>query len=216
MSWDEVALAEAVEKCCDVNDLAIINGKSLSQLMVASYHGNPQFVLDLLEVQEVNVDLQNDDGRHALMCASELGHHEIVQSILKHSQHSQKLVNLPDRDGITALMLASKGNYTKTALILLQNGALVDAQDNKGWSALMIASMHGCTSAVSLLIRNGANVNLQSKDRHSSLSAANKHDHDQVVSILVEKGAHVTGTGMIIESGEAWPACEIVWQPYNT
>ena len=37
---DELLLAEAVEKCADINSLVMIKGRQLSQLMVASYHGN--------------------------------------------------------------------------------------------------------------------------------------------------------------------------------
>ena len=190
-SWSEVVLAEAVEKCSDINSLVVVNGELLSQLMVASYHGNPEYVQDLLKVQGIKIDLQNSDGRHALMCASQLGHRHIVQSILNACQFPQTLVNLPDKNGTTTLMIASMGDYTEIVLVLLQNGALIDALDSNGWSALMIASMCGCTSTVSVLIKNGANVNMENEDGCSSLTAAVKHGHDKIISILIQNGAFV-------------------------
>ncbi len=57
---DELVLAEAVEKCNGTNDMAMINRMQLSQLMVACYHGNPDYVQAPLEVPGTKIDLQND------------------------------------------------------------------------------------------------------------------------------------------------------------
>lgn len=197
MSWSEVDLAEAVEKCPEINGLAVINGESLSQLMVASYHGNLEYVKDLLEVQDIKIDLQNNNGWHALMCASQFGHCHIVQLILNAYQFPQTLVNLPDNNGKTALMVASVGDYTQTVQLLLENGALVDALDSKGWSALMVASMHDCKSTVLILIKSGADVNMQNEVGNSSLSVAIRQGHDEIAPILIQNGAFDAAKGML-------------------
>lgn len=97
---DEKWLAEAVEKCSGINDLATINGMQLSHLMVACLNGNPCYVQDLLEAPGIMIGLQSNEGRHALLCASALGHSIVVQLILVACTNPQQLVNLPKTDGI--------------------------------------------------------------------------------------------------------------------
>ena len=113
-SWDnELVLAEAVEKCTGINDIAVINGQQLSKLMVACYHGNPDYVQDLLEVPGIKVDLQNSEGLHALMCACECGHTRVAQLILDAYPNLQQVINLASTDGMTSLMLASYNGHQK-------------------------------------------------------------------------------------------------------
>ncbi len=195
MSWlSEVVLAEAVVNCSDINSFAEINGERLSQFMVACYHGNPDYVQDMLEAPGIKIDLQNSEGRHALMCASELGHTQVVQLILNACQFQHNVVNLQDENGMTALMVASKDNYAETALLLLQNGAVVNMQDSKGWSALMIASKNGCTATVSVLLQNGADVNMKNKDGSNSLIISTKKE---IAALLIQSGG-----AFIIPDGE--------------
>ena len=196
MSWSsDAVLAEAVEKCCDINSLVVINGELVSQLMVACYHGNPDYVQDLLGVPGIKVDLQNSEGRHALMCASELGHTKVVEVLLNTCQPPQDVINLRDKKGTTALMIASGENHAEIVLLLLQSGAFVNLQDNKGWSALMIASRNGCTATVLLLIQNGADVNMQNNDGYSCLRAASNYHHNKIASLLIQNGAFETAEG---------------------
>ena len=190
-TWlDELLLAEAVEKCSGINDMAVINGRQLSQLMVACYHGNPDYVQDLLEVPEIKVDLQNDEGCHALICACAYGHTQVIQLILNACPNLQQLINLARTDGMTSLMLASNNGHTETVILLLQSGARVNLQENNGWSSLMLASQNGHTETVSLLLQNGAHINMQANDGQSSLMLASQNGHTETVSLLLQNGAH--------------------------
>ena len=126
----ELALAEAVEKCSDINDMVVICGKQLSQLMVACYHGSPDCVQALLEVPGIKIELQNDKGRHALACACMKGHTKVIQLLLNAYPNPQQLVNLtcPGLQGVSCLILASQSGHTESVSLLIQNGALVNAQ----------------------------------------------------------------------------------------
>ena len=140
---DELLLAEAVEKCADINSLVMIKGRQLSQLMVACYHGNIDYVEDLLKASGVTVDLQNNEGQHALLCACEQGHTEIAQLILNTCQHPKDVVNLPDKMGRTPLMAATYHGHRDTVSLLLESAAQINVQDVKGWSSLMLSCLHG-------------------------------------------------------------------------
>ena len=187
---DELLLAEAVEKCADINSLVMIKGRQLSQLMVACYHGNIDYVEDLLKVPGVTVDLQNNEGQHALRCACEQGHAEIAQLILNTCQHPN-VVNLPDKMGRTPLMAASSFGNSDSVSVLLESAAQVNVQDSKGWSSLMLSRLHRHTQTVSLLLQYGAHVNVQNNDGWPPLMIASQNGHTETVSILLQNGAHV-------------------------
>ena len=117
---DELVLAEAVEKCADINSLVMIKGRQLSQLMVACYYGNMDY---LLKDPGVTVDLQNNaEGQHALLCACEQGHTEIAQLILNTCQHPKDVVNLQDKKGRTPPAILGTGiqsHYCWKVLLML-------------------------------------------------------------------------------------------------
>lgn len=60
---DELLLADTVAKCNHINSLALINGQQLSQLMVACYHGNLEYVNNLMESPELDINLTNKEGK---------------------------------------------------------------------------------------------------------------------------------------------------------
>ena len=107
---DEKVLVEAKEKCHGINDMAemsAIQGFRFSQLMVACLHGNPEHVKEL-KVPGIKIDLQNDEGMHALMCACCAAHTNVAEVLLGAVPEPKKLVNLPKADGRTTLMFGSK------------------------------------------------------------------------------------------------------------
>ncbi len=159
--------------------------------MVACLYGNPDHVQDLLEVPGIKIDLQNDEGHHALMCACEQGHIQVAELVIRAHPSPQELVNLSRKDGVTCLMLASQGNYETMVSLLLKNRANINMQDNDGKSSLMLASVNGHTEIVSHLLQNDAHVNTQKKDGQSSLMMASQNGHTETVSILLQNGADV-------------------------
>ena len=160
---NELVLAEAVEKCNGINDMVLINRKQVSQLMVACLPGNPEYVKELLKVPGIKIELQNDNGWHALMFACLLPHSLVAKLLLNACQHALQVVNLPNKDGVTSLIVAAHNGHTETVSLLLQRGANVNQQDIDGRTSLMMASQNGHTETVLLLLQNSANVNMQDK-----------------------------------------------------
>jgi ankyrin repeat protein len=98
-----------------------------------------------------------------------------------------------DKNGTTALMLASAKGYLSLAEKLIQKGAVVNQQKNGGQTALMLATKNGHLELAELLILNGASVHLKSA-RHSALTIAAKHGHLEVAALLIRKGLPVNST----------------------
>ena len=188
----EICLAETVANSVHINSLVPVNGRQLSQLMAACIHGNIDYVEALLEVPGVKVDLQNNDGWHALQLSCLQGHTEIAQLILNAHQCPKNLVDLMNKWKDTSLMLASLFGHTKTVLLLLQNGAHVNMQNNNGWPSLMFASKNGHTETVLLLLQNGALINMQNNKGWSSPN--NLTRSQQLISCGADVNLHSTTT----------------------
>ena len=75
-------------------------------LLEAATDGHNEAVEFLLQLETVNIDHTNEEGKTALMLACEGGHEDIVHSLLSAGAN----VNLQDNNGWTALMRANEHN----------------------------------------------------------------------------------------------------------
>jgi hypothetical protein len=100
----------------------------------------------------VDMDARDEDGRTALMVASEGGELEIVKLLIKKGAD----VNSKDVSGYTALMYVAYNGNLDIAELLIRNKADVSARDKDGWTALMFASIRKKTDMVELLKKSGA------------------------------------------------------------
>lgn len=122
-----------------------------SILSIASFAGSVEIVNFLIE-KKVNVN-QVDclKNRTALHWAVASDNHEIVTILIKAGAN----VNIPDRDSITPLILASNlGNMTIVRL-LINNGSNMNDKDRMGTTALHYACMRFHFDIAQELIING-------------------------------------------------------------
>ena len=183
---DEKVLVEAKEKCPGINDMAEmtgcpIPGFKLSQLMVACVHGNPEHVKELLKVPGIKIDLQNDEGMHALMCTCSSAQTVVVEMLLRADPDPKRLVNLPKADGRTPLMFASTNATQYHTKTVLKNGANVDMQEKiDGKTALMLASKNGHMETVSLLLEYIWGLGGHSRDQQMDRAATERRQGEHV------------------------------------
>lgn len=83
-------------------------------LMLAASHGRFETAKLLIQVG-ADVNLQDEDGSTALMCATEHGHVDIVQHLLTQESCDP---NLTDNDGSTALKVALEAGQKDIAVLL--------------------------------------------------------------------------------------------------
>ena len=93
-------------------------------------------------------------------------------------------INAKNKDGETALMLASSEGHLEMVKLLVENGADYT-------NALRLASREGHLEIVKLLIENGANINAKDNDGETALMGASYNGHLEVVKYLIENGADV-------------------------
>uniref|UniRef100_A0A1X7T1V1 Uncharacterized protein n=1 Tax=Amphimedon queenslandica TaxID=400682 RepID=A0A1X7T1V1_AMPQE len=88
-------------------------------LLEAVTAGNNEAMEFLLQLETVNIDHTNEEGKTALMLACERGHEDIVHSLLSAGAN----VNIQDNKGWTAVMIASEHNHISIIHMLLQANA---------------------------------------------------------------------------------------------
>ena len=93
-------------------------------------------------------------------------------------------INARDKDGTTALMIASEKGDIEMARLLIQGGADVNANNIDGYTALMYASYKGNLQIAELLIKNKADVNARDKDGWTALRYASIQGQNDIVALL--------------------------------
>lgn len=136
-------------------------------------------------------DASHTNKLEALLAACVKGHLHIIELFA-----SKQVIDLNEqKDGWSALMIASQCGWFKIAEFLLQHGTKVDLQNQFGSTSLMLASQEGHLNIVHLLIANGADIDKKNDDGVTSLVSASSKGHQSIVEILVEKGANVNIRG---------------------
>ena len=198
-----------------LKDNADVNAQEedgFTALMVASENGHTQ-VVELLLKEHADINLQTSDGVTALMLASQNGHHKVIELLLKqhininhqgkdgvlasqdgHQKPIELLhpnINNQEKDGWTALMLASRNGHFQVVELLLKEHADINTQKEDGWTALMLASRYGHFQVVELLLKKHADINIQNKNGVTALMLASEDGHIHVIELLLKEYAEI-------------------------
>ncbi len=91
-----------------------------------------------------------------------------------------------------ALIAACQAQHKDTALMLLENGAIVNAlHPTEHVTALYTAASFGHAEVVQLLLKMGANTDSELGVSTSALEAAAGGGHEDVVNLLLRNGAEI-------------------------
>ena len=102
-------------------------------------------------------------------------------------------LDIRDKKGANALILAAFGGYPRICDLLIERGIDVQAKDSTGYTALMTAceSKIANPKLIRFLLEKGLDVNAASDGGGTALSAAAKIGHAELVSILLDHGADI-------------------------
>ena len=145
--------------------------------------GNNEAVEFLLQLETVNIDHTNEEGKTALMLACKRGHEDTVHSLLSAGAN----VNIQDNEGWTALMRASKHNHISIIHMLLQANANPHLKKSNGSNSVMIASFYGNYEVVELMISKGVDYKYQREDGVNAFMLACENGHTQIVEFLLKE-----------------------------
>ena len=154
-----------------------------TDLVIASARGDFLTVQFLLS-EDPDINIQNNDGWTALMCAISNGHHQVIELLLSKDPD----INIQNNDaGVTALMSASHYGYHQIVELLLSKDPDINIQSNHGMTALMIASANGHHQVVELLLSKDPDINIQNNNGWTALMVASHYGHHQIVELLLSK-----------------------------
>lgn len=108
-------------------------------------------------------------------------------------------VNLKDKNGDDALILAADYGHGEAIKLLLEKGADAKSKNSVGGTALMAAACRGDLESVKALIEKGADVNARSQQDATALTMALKGnpESEQIFRLLLDKGAEVPKSAIL-------------------
>lgn len=186
--------------------LQLIRGQSIKNDKVA------RLQQDLNTIADPNI--QDDEGKTALMMAVEKGNLKIVKALMGFS-FQQKVssvfgglfesnlltidakVDIQDNKGWTALMFAVSQKRKDIVKLLLEKKFIVskkkktDIKNKEGQTALMLAVSKGDLEIVNFLIKKGADVNAVDNNGKTPLMFAANSGNEGIVQALLKKKSDV-------------------------
>jgi ankyrin repeat protein len=165
-----------------------VNLTALELLHYACEQGLYENIQEMLS-HGLSVNQVDNNGRTSFSIACEYGWVDIAELIYS---TSQGVINYPDHEGVTPLIIA--GHASKLAVVewLLGHKANVNLADNEGMSPLMHACESGDIALVRLLLASGACINQSNLDGETALFFA-VHSRDvNIINLLISAGASLS------------------------
>lgn len=173
-----------------------VNHAGDSALAFAARNGHVEVVLLLLR-NGAPAQGRNTAGQSASHFAAWHGHAKVLQRLLGTTRSGENhwgLVDAPDEDGETALMMAAFRGKTSAAALLIERGARVDAAQKAGYTPLMLAARGGHTRMATILSAAGADLDRRNHRGDTALATAAWSGHAGLVAALVSSGADPNAT----------------------
>ncbi|MCB0322438.1 MAG: ankyrin repeat domain-containing protein [Bdellovibrionales bacterium] len=204
---------EVIGKYSDKKSLNVQNSSGRTALHLAVTDGHDDFVISLLQAG-ASPDIEDQYGNTPLLLAARDGNVPLIQALItagadpritnasgetllhaaargKHdltvalfSAALKELLEVKNRNGRTALMLAADRGNREIAKTLLTVGSNPNRVDAYGWNALHFAAASGHVEMVRLLLEQGADKDAVSANGERPLDLARNNKRKDVVAIL--------------------------------
>lgn len=131
-----------------------------------------------------DADNQEETGtlEESFFLAAEQGNSKKINTLLEHGVN----INSKDKQGRTAIMIATYANYPEIVKTLIEKGADIDIQDNIKNNPFLYAGAEGYLDILKLTIKAGADPSLLNRYGGTALIPASEHGYVEVVRELLE------------------------------
>ena len=179
---DRAALEQLIS---DPSHLEVRNAQGQTPLMVATYQGNADLAIALIQAG-ADVNAQDNMANSPFLYAGAEGMLDIVKAALDHGAD----FSVVNRYGGTALIpAAEKGHLDVVQLLSSTENYPIDHVNRLGWTALMEAVVLGNgdptqTAIVQTLLEAGADASIPDKNGVSALTHAKQRGFSEIVTLL--------------------------------
>jgi len=175
---------ESVQLLLKARASAEIRRHGYTPLFVAVQEAHLAIVQVLLSSGASQVNALAPQGISCLMVASQMGHAEMVRTLLNYRADP----NLAKSDGTSALMTASSQGRADIVTPLLGAKASVTSCTNEGTTAVMMAAFHGDLSVISKLVDAKADINKTTADHlRAKTQSSTPSDAVSAMSLFLQK-----------------------------
>ncbi|XP_077869080.1 uncharacterized protein LOC102804262 [Saccoglossus kowalevskii] len=130
----------------------------------------------------------NENESNCLHTACGGGSNEAVKYFLDKNYFGLEDKN---KNGRTALAIASRKGHVEVVKTLLSSGALIESKDKLGQTALVVASGKGHVEVVKTLLSAGALIESKDEGGFTALLAASQFGKMEIVKELIKLGADI-------------------------
>lgn len=148
-------------------------------------HGHVDLVEQLLE--DVDQNIQTDEGWTPLHYAADSGHLAVVRQILR----AKADLRARTSHGFTALILSCMKGRFDVVEYLLGKGANPNDFSHNGLSSVAAAALNGHLEILNLLLERGASASAKSENGLTALFTAAQGGHLEVVNRLLDLGVEI-------------------------
>jgi hypothetical protein len=133
------------------------------------------------------IDIHN----HAETTAYVIARHEYVHAVVDKRHQTRADVNVPLRDGSTAVYVAAEGGYAHQIQILAEMGADVNTPNENGWTPVIVATCNDQVEVIQTLAAFGANLNTTDNNNDSAVTIAAWNGCVASLQVLAVLGADI-------------------------
>jgi len=117
-----------------------------------------------------------------LMKASINGHIQAVEKLLSNKGAE---VDLTDKGGYSAMMLAASNNFHNIVSLLVTQGAEINRVEvTNGWTSLIWAAKRGHIETVKVLLKNNADISIRDGSGNTALDYARQNKLTSIIVLL--------------------------------
>ncbi|KAI6762424.1 hypothetical protein HG530_008404 [Fusarium avenaceum] len=161
--------------------------KGMALLHRASRKGNLRQVQFLMD-RGLTLSTGDEDGQTPLHHAVEGGSEKIVQ-LLASRNTGTKILDKPDHNGTTALMLATLKMNFPMVRALLRHGASCEVKDHKGMAPIHFAAQLGWIEGLRILTQQVEDINMSDNMGNTAVHRAVYGDRIDVIRYLANEKA---------------------------
>ena len=150
---------------------------------IAASNGRLRLCKMLLDNYNFDIEMINDDGWSALLCAACTGHLELFKYLIEKGSNIYR----EKRDGMNCLHIAAANGHLRLCKVLLENYKFdLKMINDDGWSALLYAAEAGHLELFQYLTGKGSNVYRRKRDGMTCLHIAVWNGHLRLCKMLLE------------------------------